>query len=161
MPFTGQESPANISLSFLLAQLKNLKLRLDIILDFEKMNNDNKKFGEVKKEWILNLANAPKEKQELILQRFRYVLHRQKARILSEAIQKGLFTLEEYEKDYKDQYYDEFGFDGFLQYIDGVMNADADYFVTENKNLIKRREDIESKFKLKIITVSELESIKT
>ena len=104
----------------------------------------------------MNLINAPKEEQELLMQRFRQALHKQKARILNEAFEKKLFTQEEYEKNYKDMFYDEFGYDGFLQYIDGVMNANADYFVTENKNLIKRREEIESKFKLKIITSEEL-----
>ena len=120
----------------------------------------NKKFGIIKKEWIMNLINAPKEEQELLMQRFRQALHKQKARILSEAFEKNLFTQQEYEKNYKDQFYDEFGYDGFLQYIDGTMNADADYFVTENKNLIKRREEIESKFRLKIITSEELIGLK-
>ncbi len=118
--------------------------------------NKNKKFGIIKKEWIMNLINAPKEEQELLMQRFRLALHKQKARILSEAFEKNLFTQQEYEENYKDRFYDEFGYDGFLQYIDGVMNANADYFVTENKNLIKRREEIESKFKFKIITSEEL-----
>ena len=104
----------------------------------------------------MNLMNAPKEEQELLMQRFRLALHKQKAGILSEAFDKNLFTKQEYEEDYKDRFYDEFGYDGFLQYIDGVMNADADYFVTENKNLIKRRGEIQSKFKLKIITSEEL-----
>lgn len=104
----------------------------------------------------MNLMNAPKEEQERLMQRFRFVLHEQKTRILSEAFEKNLFTQREYEEDYKDKFYDEFGYDGFLQYIDGVMNADADYFVTENKNLIKRREEIQPKFKLKIITSEEL-----
>lgn len=120
-----------------------------------KMGN-SKKFGVIKKEWIMNLINAPKEEQELLMQRFRQALHKQKARILSEAFEKNLFTQQEYEENYKDRFYDEFGYDGFLQYIDGVMNGDADYFVTENKNLIKRRKETESKFKLKIITSEEL-----
>ena len=120
----------------------------------------NKKFGIIKKEWLISLMNAPKEEQELLMQRFRLALHKQKARILGESFEKKLFTQEEYEKNYKDRFYDEFGYDGFLQYIDGAMNADADYFVTENKNLIKRREEIQSKFKLKIITSEELIGLK-
>lgn len=116
----------------------------------------NNKFRIVKKEWIMKLMNVPKEQQELLLQRFRYALDKQKTRILNDAFGKNLFTQQEYDKNYKDRFYDEFGYDGFLQYIDGLMNADADYFVTENKNLIKRREEIESRFKLKIITSSEL-----
>ena len=124
-----------------------------------KMGN-SKKFGVIKKEWIMNLINTPKEEQERLMQRFRFVLNEQKTRILSEAFEKNLFTQQEYEEDYKDRFYDEFGYDGFLQYIDGVMNANADYFVTENKNLIKRREEIQSKFKLKIITSLELIGLK-
>jgi len=118
--------------------------------------NKSKKFGIIKKEWLINLMNAPKEKQELLMQKFRFLLDTQKTRILNEAFEKNLFTHQEYAINYKDQFYDEFGYDGFLQYIDGLMNADADYFVTENKNLIKRRQEIESRFKLKIITSSEL-----
>lgn len=119
----------------------------------------NIKFGVIKKEWIVNLANMPKEEGEKFLERLRYKLHAQQNRILKEAFRKRIITKEDYEADFKDMFYDEFGFDGFLQYIDGVMNANADYFVTLNKNLIKRKEELERKFKLKIIAPEELEEI--
>lgn len=57
----------------------------------------NKKFGIIKKEWIMNLINAPKEEQELLMQRFREALHKQKARILKEAFERKLFTQQEYD----------------------------------------------------------------
>ena len=117
------------------------------------------KFGIIKKEWIANLANLSKEEGEKLLERLRFKLHFQQNRILEEAFSKSILTKEEYEKNYKDMFYDEFGFDGFLQYIDGVINAKADYFVTLNKNLIKRREELEGEFKLKIITPDELEKL--
>lgn len=119
----------------------------------------HKKFGIIKKEWIAKLASMPKEEGERFLERLRFKLHAQQNRILKEAFNKKIITEEEYENNYKDMFYDEFGFDGFLQYIDGVMNANADYFVTLNKNLIKRRDELERKFKLKIISPEELEKI--
>lgn len=119
----------------------------------------HKKFGIIKKEWIAQLASMPKEEGEKFLERLKYKMHAQQDRILKEAFSKRIITKDEYESNYKDMFYDEFGLDGFLQYIDGVMNAKADYFVTLNKNLIKRKEELERKFKLKIIAPEELEEI--
>ena len=76
-----------------------------------------------------------------------------------QAFNDKLITKEEYEKSYKDMFYDEFGFDGFSQYIDAVANSKGDCFVTLNKNLIKRRDELEKKFKLKIISTEELEKM--
>ena len=101
----------------------------------------------------------PKEEGERFLERLRFKMRAHQNRILKEAFNKKIITEEEYENNYKDMFYDEFGFDGFLQYLDGVMNAKADYFVTLNKNLIKRRDELERKFKLKIISPEELEKI--
>jgi len=120
---------------------------------------NERKFGIVKKEWIKELAKLPREESERLLERFRYRLHEQKNKILEQAFSKKIITKEEYESNYKDMFYDDFGFDGFLQYLDAVMNAKSDYFVTLNKNLVKRRKELENKFKLKIINTEELEKI--
>jgi len=120
---------------------------------------NERKFGIVKKEWIKELAKLPREESEQLLERFRYRLHEQKNKILEQAFSKKIITKEEYESNYKDMFYDDFGFDGFLQYLDAVMNAKSDYFVTLNKNLVKRRKELENKFKLKIINTEELEKI--
>ena len=120
---------------------------------------NERKFGIVKKEWIEDLAKLSKEEGENLLERFRYRLHEQKNKILEQAFSKKLITKEEYESNYKDMFYDEFGFDGFLQYLNAVMNAKSDYFVTLNNNLIKGRKGLENKFKLKIINTEELERI--
>lgn len=119
----------------------------------------NKKFGVIKKEWIAKLVDIPKEEGEKFLERIRYKLHEQQKRILEEAYKKKLFSKEDYEASFKDMFYDEFGFDGFLQYIDSVMNADADYFVTINQNLLKKKGELEARFKLKVITPDDLEKI--
>ena len=103
--------------------------------------------------------SLPRDEAEMLLQRLSYKLHTEQEKILSEAFNKKIIIKEDYENSYKDMFYDEFGFDGFLQFIDSVMNAKADYFVTLNKNLIKRRDELERKFKLKIITPEELEKI--
>ena len=118
-----------------------------------------KRFVRIKKELIEKLANISKEEGEKLLERLRYRLHQQKNKILKQAIEEKLITKEEYEKNYKDMFYDEFGFDSFLQYIDGVMNSKGDYFVSLNKNLLKRRSELEKRFKLKIISMEELEKI--
>jgi hypothetical protein len=47
-------------------------------------------------------------------------------------------------------FYDEFGSDSFIQYINAVMNAKIDFFVTENERMLKRREELEKRFGLKI-----------
>ncbi len=117
------------------------------------------KYGIIPKKIIRKLISLPRGEAEILLQRLRYKLHTEREKILGEAFNKKIITKEGYENSYKDMFYDEFGFDGFLQYIDGVMNAKADYFVTLNKNLIKRRDELESKFKLKIIAPEELEEI--
>lgn len=128
-------------------------------MGFSLAKISNKKFGVIKKEWIVELAKMPKEGAEKLLERMRYKLHKQQTRILEEAYKKGLFSKEDYEANFKDMFYDEFGFDGFIQYIDGVMNANADYFVTSNQNLIKKRRELVNKFKLGIITPEELVDI--
>ncbi len=122
------------------------------------MKNQNR-FGVIKKEWIENLISLPKEEKERFFERIGRALHGQKERILEQAFKKKIFTKEEYENNYKDMFYDEFGFDSFLQYLDAVMNADSDYFVTGNENLLKKRKELESRFNLKIISVEELEKL--
>lgn len=120
---------------------------------------DERRFVIVKKEWIEDLSRLLKDDGEKLLERFRYRLHEQKNKILEQAFSKKIITNEEYQNNYKDRFYDEFGFDGFLQYLDAAMNAKSDYFVTLNKNLIKRRKEVEDKFKLRIISVDELKRI--
>ena len=130
------------------------------MIDIQELKmQKQRKFGVVKKELIEKLSNLSKEDGERLLERFRYRLHEQKARVLEQAFGEKLISKEEYEKKYRDMFYDELGFDGFLQYLDAVMNAKGDYFATLNGNLIKRREKLEKKFKLKIITPEELEKI--
>ena len=118
-----------------------------------------RRFVKIEKELIEKMARMPKEVGERLLERLRYRLHEEKNKILEQAFNDKLITKEEYEKSYKDMFYDEFGFDGFSQYIDAVANSKGDCFVTLNKNLIKRRDELEKKFKLKIISTEELEKM--
>jgi len=120
---------------------------------------NQKKFVKIGKELIRKLGALDKEQGEKLLARLNYKLHLERDRILNEAFGKKLMTKGEYENNYKDMFYDEFGFDGFLQYVDGVMNANADYFITINKNLINKRKEMENKFKLRILTPEELEKM--
>ena len=117
----------------------------------------SKKFGVIKKEWIAKLADMSKEEGEKFLEIIRRKLHEHQKKVLVEAYTKNLFSKEDYESNFKDMFYDEFGFDGFLQYIDSVMNANADYYITLNQNLLKKKGELEAKFKLKIIKPEELE----
>ncbi|MBS3097057.1 hypothetical protein J4480_06500 [Candidatus Woesearchaeota archaeon] len=118
-----------------------------------------KRFVKIEKELVDKLAGMPKEEGERLLERLRYRLHEEKNKILKQAFEEKLITREEYEKSYKDMFYDEFGFDGFIQYIDAVMGSKGDCFVTLNQNLLKRRNELEKKFKLKITSIEELEKI--
>lgn len=53
-------------------------------------------------------------------------------------------------------FYDDYGSDSFIQYINAAMNAKIDYFVTNNERMLNKREELEKKFGLKIASPKEL-----
>lgn len=116
----------------------------------------HKNFVEIEPKLIRKLLNLPKPIGIKILERINYKLHLQKENVLKQAFEENLFTEEEYNKNYKDMFYDEYGSDSFIQYINAVMNAKIDFFVTENERMLKRREELKKRFGLRIASPEQI-----
>ena len=119
-------------------------------------NGEHKNFVQIEPKLIKKLLNLPKPIGMKILERINYKLHLQKESILKQAFEENLFTEEEYDKKYKDMFYDEFGSDSFTQYINAVMNAKIDSFVTENERMLKRKEELKKRFGLEIASPEDI-----
>ena len=116
----------------------------------------HKHFVEIEPKLIRKLLNLPKPIGIKILERINYKLNLQKENVLKQAFEENLFTEGEYNKNYKDMFYDEYGSDSFVQYINAVMNAEIDFFVTENERMLKRKEELEKRFGLGIASPEEI-----
>ncbi|MBI2668496.1 hypothetical protein HYX14_01510 [Candidatus Woesearchaeota archaeon] len=101
------------------------------------------------------VRKLPLSIRESMVQRILSKIHEDNKRVLREALERGLFTKEEYEKEYQDRFYDDYGSDSFLRYIDAVMDAQGECFLTENERLINVRDGLQKKFKLKIMSTKE------
>lgn len=112
--------------------------------------DEHKNFVKIEPKLIKKLLNLPKPIGMKILQRINYKMHLQKENVLRQAFEENLFAEQEYNEKYKDMFYDEFGSDSFMQYINAVMNAETDYFVTENQRMLKRKEELKKRFGLEI-----------
>ncbi|MBI2652565.1 hypothetical protein HYX00_03820 [Candidatus Woesearchaeota archaeon] len=119
-------------------------------------NDEHKNFVEIEPKLIRRLLNLPKPVGIKILERINYKLHLQKENILNQAFEENFFTKEEYNGKYKDMFYDEFGSDSFMQYINAVMNAKIDFFVTNNERMLKRKEELKKKFGLEITSPEDI-----
>ena len=117
---------------------------------------EHKNFVVIEPKLIKKLLNLPKPIGMKILERINYKLHLQKDNVLKQAFEENLFTEEEYNKKYKDMFYDEYGSDSFIQYINAVMNAKIDFFVTENERMLKRREELKKGFGLEIASPEQI-----
>lgn len=118
--------------------------------------NDYKKFSIMKPEMLNKLMNLPKEKGIELFKRVNYRFYLEKENILKQAFEKNFITRKEYEEKYKDMFYDDYGSDSFVQYINAVMNAKADCFVTENERMIKRQDALKKRFGLRIANPKEI-----
>ena len=115
-----------------------------------KKKDAHKNFVEIEPKLIRKLLNLPKPIGMKILERINYKLHLQKENVLKQAFEEKLFTEREYNEKYKDMFYDDYGSDSFIQYINAVMNAKIDFFVTENERMLKRKEELKKRFGLGI-----------
>ena len=113
-------------------------------------NNEHKKFVEIEPKLLRKLLNLPKPIGMKIFERINYKIYLQKDNILKQAFEENFFTEEEYNEKYKDMFYDEFGSDSFVQYINAAMNAKIDFFVTGNERMLKIREELKKRFGLGI-----------
>ncbi|MBS3114288.1 hypothetical protein J4448_04245 [Candidatus Woesearchaeota archaeon] len=80
----------------------------------------------------------------------------QKDNVLKQAFEEKLFTEQEYNQKYKDMFYDDYGSDSFIQYINAVMNAKIDFFVTENERLLRKKEELKKRFGLEIASPKDI-----
>jgi len=99
---------------------------------------DYKKFSVMSPDMIKKFMNLPREKGIELIKRVNYNFYLEKENILKQAFDENLITKKEYEEKYKDMFYDDYGSDSFLQYINAVMNTKVDCFVTENERMLKR-----------------------
>ena len=53
-------------------------------------------------------------------------------------------------------FYDDYGSDSFIQYLDAVMNSEVDCFITQNERMLKRKEDLKEGFGLRIASPKEI-----
>ena len=118
--------------------------------------DDHKNFVEINPKLIKKLLNLPKPIGMKIMERVNYKMHLQKENILKQAFEENFFTETEYNEKYKDMFYDEFGSDSFMQYINAVMNAKIDFFVTENERMLKKGEELKKRFGLEIASPEEI-----
>ena len=84
----------------------------------------------------------------------------ERKRIITLAVEKGIFTLEDYNKNYKGKYLDHYGVDSFMNYLSFLMCTElkdlkSSCFVTLCEKMLKDRKKIEEKFGLKIISPGE------
>lgn len=112
--------------------------------------DEHKNFVEIEPKLIKKLLNLPKPIGMKILEKVNYKIHLQKESILKQAYEENLFTEEEYDEKYKNMFYDEFGSDSFTQYINAVMNAKIDFFITRNERMLNRKEELKKRFGLEI-----------
>lgn len=77
--------------------------------------------------------------------------------VLEQAFKEKILSKEEYEKSYKARFYDDFGMDSFVQYLEAVMgDKKVDCFVTENERMLNIKEKLKEKFGLRIASPKEI-----
>ena len=118
--------------------------------------DEHKNFVVIEPKLIKKLLNLPKPVGMKILERINYKMRLQKENVLKQALEENLFTEKEYDEKYKDMFYDEFGSDSFIQYINAVMNAKIDFFVTENERILKKKEELKKRFGLEIASPEQI-----
>ena len=118
--------------------------------------DEHKNFVQIEPKLIKKLLNLPKPIGMKILDRINYKLHLQKGNILKQAFEENLFTEKEYNENYKDMFYDDYGSDSFMQYINAVMNAKIDFFITENERILKKKEELKKRFGLEIASPEQI-----
>lgn len=116
----------------------------------------HQRFSKVGPEMLKKMLSLPKSTGLEIMERVKYRLHEEKGAVLEQAYKEGLFMEKEYNEKYKDHFYDDYGCDSFIQYINAAMNAEIDRFVTVNERILRRRDELEEKFKLKIASPEEI-----
>lgn len=103
--------------------------------------------------WLINL---PKDKGIKLFEKVKKRAHLEKNNTLKIAFEKGILTKEEYEEKYKNMFYDDYGMDSFVQYIDAVLSRKVDCFVTHNERMLNKKEELKKRFGLRVTSSKEI-----
>ena len=122
----------------------------------ENKKDDHKNFVEINPKLIKKLLNLPKPIALKLIEKINYKTHLQKKSILKQAFEENIFAEEEYNERFKDMFYDDYGSDSFIQYINAVMNAKIDFFITENERMLKKKEEFKKRFGLEIASPQDI-----
>ena len=92
-------------------------------------------------------------------------LEMERKKVLDTCISMGLLKKGEYEEKFKGKYIDQFGFDSFMNYMSYVIiflcdkkfaDDEEDVFLTINNKILKDRDKLQKRFKLKIKSLEEM-----
>ena len=118
--------------------------------------DEYKNFVEIKPELIKKFLDLPKPIALKLIEKVNYKMHLQKERILKQAFEENIFAEEEYNERFKDMFYADYGSDSFIQYINTVMNAKIDFFITENERMLEKKEELKERFGLEIASPQDI-----
>lgn len=114
------------------------------------------KISPIPKDLFQHLPHLTPDQKDELISSMRAATEKMCEPVLKQAYEQGILTPEEYENQYKGHFYDDYGGDSFIQYLNAAMNSKAEYFTTMNERLIKRREELAARFGLKIATLEEI-----
>ena len=75
--------------------------------------------------------------------------------IYQEAVDRGFFTKEEFDKKFRGQFLDNYGQDSLACYISCVFEKPEGVFVSANPKLLERRMQLQLRFETKIVSIDE------
>jgi hypothetical protein len=90
------------------------------------------------------------------------ILEMERKKILDTCISMGILRKGEYEESFKGKYIDQFGCDSFVNYMSYLIPFLCDnkfknsVFLTFNKKILKDRDKLQKRFKLKIKSLEEM-----
>lgn len=122
------------------------------------MSKKNKReLKEMPPEMIRRLLSLPKEEVIRLFEKIKRRAHLEKDKTLKIVFENDVLTKEEYELKYKDRFYDDYGMDSFIQYLDAIIgDKKVDCFVTHNERMLKIKEELKARFGLRIASPEEI-----
>ncbi len=124
-----------------------------------KSINPYQKTSALPKDLFRNPPHLTSNQKDELISRMRAASEKMREPVLKQAYEQGILTPDEYESRYKGHFFDDYGCDSFIQYLNGVMNAKVEYFTTENERLVKRRDELAGRFGLKIASIEEIAAL--
>ena len=104
--------------------------------------------------WLLSL---PKDEGIKLFEKVKRRAHLEKDKTLKIAFENGILTKGEYEKKYRDMFYDDYGMDSFIQYLDAIIgDRKVDCFVTHNERMLSIKEKLKERFGLRVASSKEI-----